>query len=411
MTDPLLYLTYLGLMLLIGIICSLIAKKLRIPNYLLLILVGIGVSNITYKGAPIVQFSPLFLTSTAILALATLVFDASSRFKIKEFDALSISALKLTIIFIIINSIILALATYLLYKPISPLLVILFATAMSGTSPSAILTALKGGAKIKVFEILEIESILNTPLIVLIPFLILDILRNLQEKFVLSDLLDQIGPFAQQFITGVGAGVFIGLIFFRIMRKRYSPTLSPLALIVAAVLAYTIAEHLGGNGVLAVTTMGLFFGNIYIEHKKKLQEFSETFSLILEILVFVLIGIIIKIPLTLIFFTGSLALFSILILVRFISIELSFPKQFAFKERLFMTLNIPKGIATAVVAFTLATYTISGIKLILDLILAFIIYSIILSTIITRFSKFFVKVEAIQEETFEVKEFKKKSKK
>ncbi|MBW2977417.1 hypothetical protein KY331_01085 [Candidatus Woesearchaeota archaeon] len=78
MADPLLYLTYLGLILLIGIICSIIANKLKIPNYLLLILVGIGVSNITYQGEPIVQFSPLFLTSTAILALATLVFDAIS---------------------------------------------------------------------------------------------------------------------------------------------------------------------------------------------------------------------------------------------------------------------------------------------------------------------------------------------
>jgi len=406
MTDPLLYLTYLGLILLIGILCSIIARKLRIPNYLLLILVGIFISNITYKGEPILEFSPLFLTSTAILALAIIVFDASSRFKIKEFDALSISALKLTIIFIIINSIILALATYLIYRPISPLLVILFATAMAGTSPSAILTALKGGVKIKIFELLEIESIFNTPLIVLIPFLILDIIKNVQEKFVLSDLIDQIGPFTQLFITGIGTGIFIGLIFFKVMRKRYSPTLSPLALIVAAILTYTVAEQLGGNGVLAVTTMGLFFGNVYIEHKKKLREFSETFSLILEILVFTLVGIIIKIPLTLNFFIISLLLFVIFIAVRSFAVTISFPKQFTFKERLFMTFNIPKGIATAVVAFTLATYTISGIKLILDLILAFIIYSIILSTIVTRFSKFFVKVEAIQEEKFKVKKSK-----
>ncbi|MBW2977418.1 cation:proton antiporter [Candidatus Woesearchaeota archaeon] len=326
----------------------------------------------------------------------------------KEFDALSVSAFKLTIVFILLNTAVLALATYLFYRPISPLLVILFAAAMSGTSPAAILTALKGGVKIKTFELLEIESILNTPLIVLIPFLILDILRNIQEKFVISDLVNQIGPFTQQFITGIGTGVFIGILFFRVMKKRYSPTLSPLALIVAAILTYTVAEHLGGNGVLAVTTMGLFFGNVYIEHKKKLQEFSETFSLILEILVFTLVGLIIKIPLTLNFLIASLTLFVIFVAVRSLAVTITFSKQFNFKERLFMTLNIPKGIATAVVAFTLATYTIIGINLILDLILAFIIYSIILSTLVTRFSKFFVKVEAIQEEKFEVKKLKHK---
>jgi cell volume regulation protein A len=405
MADPLLYLTYLGLILLTGIICSIFAKKLRIPNFLLLILVGIIVSNITYKGELLIQFSPLFLTATAILALATIVFDASSRLKIREFDALSISALKLSILFIFMNTIILGFATYFLYKPISPLLVILFAAAMSGTSPSAIMTALREGKKIKVFELLEIESIVNTPLVVLIPFLILDIIGNVQEQFGFSILLDQISPFTQQFITGIGAGVFIGVLFFKAMKKRYSPTLSPLALIAAAVLTYTVAEHLGGNGVLAVTTMGLFFGNVFIEHKKKLQEFSETFSLILEILVFVLVGVIIKVPLTLDFFFKSGLLFLIFIFVRFISILISqFKRDFTFKEKLFMSLNVPKGIATAVIAFTLATYiNIAGMKLILDLILAFIVYSMILSTVTIRLSKFFVKVEAIHKETFVVK--------
>ncbi|ENO12021.1 NhaP-type Na+(K+)/H+ antiporter [Thermoplasmatales archaeon SCGC AB-539-C06] len=405
MADPLLYLTYLGLILLIGIICSIFAKKLRIPNFLLLILVGIVISNITYKGELLIEFSSLFLTSTAILALATIVFDASSRLKIREFDSLSISALKLSLLFILINTIILGFATYLLYKPISPLLVILFATAMSGTSPSAIMTALREGKKIKVFELLEIESIVNTPLVVLIPFLILDIIGNVQEQFGFSILLEQIGPFTQQFVTGIGAGVFIGVLFFKAMKRRYSPTLSPLALIAAAVLTYTIAEHLGGNGVLAVTTMGLFFGNVFIEHKKKLQEFSETFSLILEILVFVLIGVIIKVPLTLDFLYKSGLLFLVFIFVRFISILISqYKKDFNFKEKLFMSLNVPKGIATAVVAFTLAAYTdINGMKLILDLILAFIIYSMILSTVTIRLSKFFVKVEAIHKETFIVK--------
>jgi cell volume regulation protein A len=373
-----------------------------------LILVGIGISNISYKGEPLIQFSSLFLTSTAILALATIVFDSSSRFKIREFDALSLSALKLSLIFILLNMIILGFVTYWIYKPISPLLAILFAAAMSGTSPSAIMTALREGKKIKVFELLEIESIINTPLIVLIPFLILDILRNVQEQFSASILLDQISPFTQQFVTGVGAGVFIGLLFFKVMRKRYSPTLSPLALIAAAILTYTVAEHLGGNGVLAVTTMGLFFGNVFIEHKRKLQEFSETFSLILEILVFVLVGIIVKIPLTVNFLLASGLLFAVFLLVRYFSVVLSFPKEFGFREKLFMTLNVPKGIATAVIAFTLATYTVPGMKLILDLIIAFIIYSMVLSTLIIRLSKFFVKVEAIHKETFIVKPIKRK---
>ena len=63
-----------------------------------------------------------------------------------------------------------------------------------------------------------------------------------------------------------------------------------------------------------------------------------------------------------------------------------------------MSLNIPKGIAVAVVVFTLTTTTIPGISRVNDLILAFLVYSVILSSFITRFSKYFTKVEAIAKE-------------
>lgn len=58
-----------------------------------------------------------------------------------------------------------------------------------------------------------------------------------------------------------------------------------------------------------------------------------------------------------------------------------------------MTLNAQKGIAVVVVAFSLANLGIGGIKVILNLTLAFILYSIVLSTITIRFSNFFVNVD------------------
>ena len=50
-------------------------------------------------------------------------------------------------------------------------------------------------------------------------------------------------------------------------KKQYSEILSPVTLIASTILTYILAEELGGNGVLAVTTLGLFFGNVYIKRK------------------------------------------------------------------------------------------------------------------------------------------------
>lgn len=392
--DPaLLYVSYIGILLLIGLLFSIISRKLKIPNMLFLILIGMVLGLIRYKGAPIVEFSPIFLTAIAIFTLATVVFDSSSKFKFWEFDSMSASALKLSIVFLVLNMIFLSAATYYLFKPGNIFLALIFAAMVSGTDPSSTLMILSG-ARSKLFGLLKVESILNTPLIVLIPFLLVDLLKNFEQPAI-STLQSQIIPFAQQFVTGIGTGVLLAIIFFRFMKKFYSPTLSPLAILTASLLAYIIAENLGGNGVLSVTTAGIMFGNVYrIKHLHILQKFEEVFSEMLEILVFILVGSIINIPWTLSFLLPATLIFLISLIVRFLSVQLLFRKSiYSLKEKIYMTFNIPKGIAVAVVVFSLATKSIAGIKPILDLTLLFVIYSIVLSTIVTRFSKFFTKID------------------
>jgi len=273
----------------------------------------------------------------------------------------------------------------------SVFLALIFAALMSGTSPAVVLSMFKN-VKNKVFDFLGLESLLNTPLVVLIPFIILDLKTTLKDELVIETFIDQFVPLLQQFVVGVGAGVLIGLIMFKFMRKAYSAVLSPLAVITSALLAYIIAENLGGNGVLAVTSMGLLFGNVYLKQKFQLREFASVFSNSLEILVFVLIGIVIAIPFSTDFIVRSLLLFLLYLLIRFGSIIFSLRgMDFTLKEKIFMSLNAQKGIAVAVVVFSLAHLGIEGIGIVLNLSLAFMLYSIVLSSVVLRIAKFFIK--------------------
>jgi len=61
------------------------------------------------------------------------------------------------------------------------------------------------------------------------------------------------------------------------------------------------------------------------------------------------------------------------------------------KEKIFMSLNAQKGIAVAVVVFSLAHLGIEGIGIVLNLSLAFMLYSIVLSSVVLRIAKFFIK--------------------
>jgi len=391
--EPITFLTYLAIVLLLGIISTLISRKLKIPNILFLLIVGIILGNVPYKGQILIQFPDTFLTSISVLALVLIVFDSSSRFKLREFTSLSVYALKLTGVFLLLNVLFLTFFTYKIFPTSSLFMALLFSMLMSGTAPDAVLIMLKK-SKNQIFELLEVEALVNTPLTVLLPFVMLDFVRSVKVEYMFSKFIEQIGPFIQQFVTGIGAGIVIGIVIWRFMKRKYSGTISPLAIITSALLTYILAENLGGNGVLAVTTMGLFFGNVYLAQKVRLLEVASFFANSLEILVFILIGLIIQIPFNYVFILKSLILFVIYLVVRYVAIELSLKKlDYKFKEKLFMTFNVQKGIAVAVVAFALTTLNLAGIETILYLVLLFMLYSIIISTVVVKFSKYFIKVE------------------
>ena len=282
--ETLFYLTSIAVLLLIGIICSIIANKLRIPNVLILLLAGISLSYLEYNNQPLVTFSPVFLTSISIIALVMILFDSSSRLKLKTFDTLSIKALKLSSIFMWYNALLLPIPLLLIYGVYAEtitgqvILSLVFATLISATDSVSVMVILQT-IKNRVAKLLEVESVINTPLAIIIPFMLVDLFEKLKGNFEISTfLLDQIFPFIAQIVVGIGAGVFMGIIVFKLMRKHYSEQLSPVALITAALLTYIIAENLEGSGVLAVVALGLFFSNVTVKQKAILKEFSSMFS-------------------------------------------------------------------------------------------------------------------------------------
>ncbi len=424
--DALTYLTYLGILILIGLIITFFSQKLKIPNILLLIISGIIINQLIKwysekKGVAQVEFPVVFIASLSILALVMILFDSTSKFKYKEFDDFSVAALKYSIVFLLVNMVFFSAITYLFLGSKNLFLAMMFAALMSGTSPDAVLYMLKDKTH-KVLQFLKIESIINTPLIVLFPFIILNIMENFEGKIQITNLVSQIIPFIQQIASGIGAGLLIGLIILKLMKRIYSETLSPLMLIASALLSFILAENIGGNGVLAVTTLGLMFGNIYVKQKEYMQQFSRIFSSFLEITVFILIGILIDLPSEWMFYVKSCSLFIAYLFIRFVSIAMTFKnKQFKLREQIFMSLNASKGIAVAVVAALLINFNLkigNGIKFInlvggkeiLDYILLFIVYSIIVSTIAMKFSKYFIKEKVEPEQEIEIIKEKKRSK-
>lgn len=388
MENVLLYLTTIAVVLLIGLLISILSSKLKISNMLLLIIVGIIAGNITYRGESLFNFPPVFIVSISTLALVMIVFDGSSRMKLKELGDLSYQALGVTGLFMILSLIIIGAITVLLFfsssiNSISIILSLIFAFLMIGTDPASIFIMFKNKTN-KLLEFLKVEAIINTPVVVLFPFILIELIKG---NTTIS-LLSQIGPFLQQIVTGIGAGIVVGLIIFKVMKKTYSQEYSPIAILTATLITYAIAEQLNGNGILAVATLGLLFGNTYVKNKFLLTEFSSTLSTSLEILVFILIGTVTKLPWTdLLFFAKSLIIFGLLIVCRYFALHITFKNKYNKRQLIFMSLNISKGIAVATAILTISFVAVEGMTTLVNLTLVTIIYSLITSTLATVIGK------------------------
>ena len=101
-------LTNIAIILLFGLLCTILSKRLKISNVLLLVVLGIFLRFMAIDGHPLFEFTPVFLISVATLAIVMIVFDSTSRFKWKDLDAASVNALELTGWFAIANLVILS---------------------------------------------------------------------------------------------------------------------------------------------------------------------------------------------------------------------------------------------------------------------------------------------------------------
>jgi NhaP-type Na+/H+ or K+/H+ antiporter len=112
----------------------------------------------------------------------------------------------------------------------------------------------------------------------------------------------------------------------------------------------------------------------------------------------------VTVPFEPLFYVKSLLLFVCLLICRAAAVFYALENDYlTFKEKLFATLNIPKGVAMAVVAFSFTVMVNSGEALyaglapMLDYMLAILVYTLVLSTIVTRMSKQLIHIDISEE--------------
>jgi len=387
MEEYLLYIFYVAIILLLGIVITAVTNKLRISNILFLVIAGYSLSLFN-----LALFSDEVILVLSSLALVVIVLETTMRFDlfhiVKNF--LHVLYFSLTFFFICIYTLTLFIFQFIEFpgKNFQILVLsLLLSIIIYGADPNIVMEFFKK-KKSKVKEILEIEGLISGPIVVIFAFFIIDFLSSEKISFAQGAISQLFIIFRQvmlAFLIAISLAYIVNKLIkhFTISQELYS-----LAVLTLGTIVFVLAQFFDSNGSLAVAFFAIFL--ITMTKRKASEKFNSVFAHTLYLIVFIFLGMKFVIPGIGLWVEG-LGLFLVYLLLRFASVVLFF-KQNSIREKLFITLNTAKGIEVAFVLLVmdLNFQHIPGLTTIVSLGFLFFILSYIVSTITNYFSDFFL---------------------
>lgn len=352
--------TFFAFILGFGILVADLLKKRRLPDSFFLLLLGLVLGPTFFAHPAVTQYVDIALVDVSqmgilpdflrILALILIVFTGMFNVSLTAFRRFSDTSLNLAFIGPIVTAIILGITANAIFG-LDWIFAFLLGAIISGSS-AAVLRAFEAtlSKSKKAYTILNLESILNGPVSVLLPILILDLI--LLDQGALIEPLKYASEFWLLIAAGAGTGLITGfgaVRFISRMRKEYSALL----LFAIALIAFALAENIGGSGLLAVAIAGLIIGNTAFKDKKEVKRFDDYFSEMLRISVFVLLGAQVMLFITLEQFVATLLFLVVVLLARLVFlVPLLWRRrqEFTATDLILLAFVAPKGLEAAATA-------------------------------------------------------------
>ncbi|MDP2749966.1 MAG: cation:proton antiporter [Nanoarchaeota archaeon] len=406
------------LILLLGILISVIIdgynkKKYLVSNTIVLLVLGIAFALMLSKNIFSLNIDRTSIAIFSTIALAIILFDSTFSLKLRELDSSYKKALLRFIIFFTANLVFLTYTSLFLFEKElngSVYLAMILSTIMTAISPHLGLTnsdKFLSKNKEKIFKMsgriadsIKTEAKIGLPIILLTAFIILSLaqMNNI-------DIFSKSFSLSYQLMIGISMGVLMAIIVIAVIRSSISENISSIILAISILVTYGISEYLGGNGIAAIITLGMFYSSIYIKSRKVILEHSAAAIFVLESCVFFLVALSINLNFEITFLIKSIILFAIYILIRFLVVTFLAMNRTKrdIKHVLFMTFQVPKDISIAAIILIFSNFYLPGMQNMLSIALYFVLLSQILSLIVTKNINYFLKEESFVRENIEHK--------
>lgn len=287
-----------ALLLFVAVLAGKVAYRFGAPALLLFLGVGMlfGWKFISYDSVEMTQF-------IGMIALCIILFSGGMDTKFSEIRPILGPGVVMATLGVAMTAFVLALFVWLVAplvgREVSFAFALLMAATMSSTDSASVFSILrtkKQGLKENLRPLLELESGSNDPMAYMLTVLLVSVVSGASYGEGVG-IWSSLALFFYQMLVGAGLGYSLGRAAVwtinRINLANHS--LYSVLLLAFAFFTFSFTELVRGNGYLAVYIAGLVVGNYKLVHKLSLANFFDGITWLLQIIMFLTLGLLVNI--------------------------------------------------------------------------------------------------------------------
>jgi cell volume regulation protein A len=383
-----------GLILAIGTLAGLLARKIRIPDVAVFLVAGIALGP-EALGLIDIKADSALNEIILLFGASYILFDGGASLRFNVLKQVWITIVVIATIGVLITAAIVAIAAHYIFG-LTPIVALLLAATLASTDPATLIPIFRQvRIRDRVAQTVMSESAFNDAMAAILTFGVLAVAMGSGEFSMTQSIFDLL----RQAVIGIVAGAALGyLAALLIAHEKWAflAEYGPVVTLVAVIAAYFAADGLDASGFMAVFVFGIVLGNresfgfrMEPSEAQKLEDHVLTTSFILRLFIFILLGAQVDFSLIGQYWLGGVAVVAVLMLIArpatvFLCALPDRRARWSFREMLFMCWTRETGVIPAALAGLLSGMNAPGAPLIASVTFIAILMTILIQASTTE---------------------------